>query len=317
METRSSSPEKRSKTDDATACPATMMTTLEHLPPDIFSHNILSFIGANQYRFVGGVNHLFRNAYVALFPKKRTLYNVLTIQHAKICYDDIVAYPFKPVFHKEYEGLGRAPDNRPETLCKLAAQQGNLAVLQYLRSVLHCPWDDCTFLMAAWKGDLQVLQWAHDHQCPHNPTISSLFDAGSLEISMFFDRLGRGWDTWICSCAARMGHLEMLQWARQNDYPWNEATCLFAAKNGHLDVLKWARGKGCPWDEQTCANAAEHGHLDVLKWAHENGCPWDEETSTVAAENDQWDVFQWALQHGCPCDEGTHALAASKGYGVH
>jgi hypothetical protein len=74
METRSSSPEKLCKTDDVTA-PATMMmttTTLEHLPPDLLSYNILSFVGKHQYRFVGGVNHLFRNAYIAVFPKKKT-----------------------------------------------------------------------------------------------------------------------------------------------------------------------------------------------------------------------------------------------------
>jgi hypothetical protein len=275
METRSSSPEKRSKTDDVTA-PATMMmmTTLEHLPPDILSYNILSFVGENQYRFVGGVNHLFRNAYVAVFPKKVTSYNVLTIQHAKICYNDIVTYPFKQTSLVKSSLLRRGP-NRQETLCKLAAQQGNLAVLQYLRSV-HCQWDDRTFLMAAWNGDLQVLQWIHDNNCPHNPTNSTLLDTGSPDIYQWFHQLGSEWDAWICSCAARIGHLEMLKWARQNDFPWNEQTCLLAAGNGYLDVLKWAQMHGCPWDEHTCSYAAVNGHLDVLIWAYSNDCPCDE-----------------------------------------
>ena len=62
---------------------------------------------------------------------------------------------------------------------------------------------------------------------------------------------------YICRCAAWGGHLEVLQWARENDCPWDEETCARAAIGGHLEVLQWARAKGCPWDECTRARAAE------------------------------------------------------------
>ena len=45
-----------------------------------------------------------------------------------------------------------------------------------------------------------------------------------------------------------------------------------AACNGHLDVLKWARENNYVWDHYTCSYAARNGHLHVLKWARENGC---------------------------------------------
>ena len=65
------------------------------------------------------------------------------------------------------------------------------------------------------------------------------------------------------------------EWARQPPRcEWDEETCEAAAKGGHLEVLQWARQNGCPWNELTCS-AAAGGHLDVLQWAHENGCPWD------------------------------------------
>ena len=54
---------------------------------------------------------------------------------------------------------------------------------------------------------------------------------------------------------------------------WNSWTCRRAAENGHLDVLQWARENGCEWDYWTCCRAADNGHLYVLKWARENGCP--------------------------------------------
>jgi hypothetical protein len=47
--------------------------------------------------------------------------------------------------------------------------------------------------------------------------------------------------------AAKVGHLQVLQWARENDCPWDWLTCYHAAKGGHLAALQWARAHGCPW----------------------------------------------------------------------
>ena len=93
-----------------------------------------------------------------------------------------------------------------------------------------------------------------------------------------------------CANAAKGGHLEILQWARENDCPWDSSTCSYAASGGHLEdaevgarerlpvgrgdvlgtrrraatsrTLKWARENDCPWDEGTCAYAARGGHLE-------------------------------------------------------
>ena len=42
-------------------------------------------------------------------------------------------------------------------------------------------------------------------------------------------------------------------------------TCTYVATNGHLEVLQWMREQDppCPWDKGTCAAAAMQGHLDV------------------------------------------------------
>src|SRR5437868_7319801 len=50
--------------------------------------------------------------------------------------------------------------------------------------------------------------------------------------------------------------------------------CNIAAANGWLDLLQWARDFEFPWSEKTCSTAAEFGHLNILKWLRENGCPW-------------------------------------------
>jgi hypothetical protein len=100
--------------------------------------------------------------------------------------------------------------------------------------------------------------------------------------------------TYICLCAAWGGHLQVLQWARENDCPWDEKTCKEAAKGGHLEVLKWAHENGCPWDENTCWAAAKGGHLETLKWARENGCPWNIETVRLNATNgSHLEMMKW------------------------
>jgi hypothetical protein len=42
-----------------------------------------------------------------------------------------------------------------------------------------------------------------------------------------------------CRTIASYGYLEVLKWARKNDYDWDSKTCDIAAKNGHFEVLKW------------------------------------------------------------------------------
>ncbi|CAB1102716.1 unnamed protein product [Ectocarpus sp. CCAP 1310/34] len=45
-------------------------------------------------------------------------------------------------------------------------------------------------------------------------------------------------DEQLCEKAAWYGHLEALQWERNNGYPCDENTCSSAAINRHLDVLQ-------------------------------------------------------------------------------
>ena len=113
-------------------------------------------------------------------------------------------------------------DDDPNRLCRLAAEEGQLEILKWLRAN-DFRWDSRTCQWAAKCGHLEVLQWARANGCP--------------------------WDEWTCTGAAEGGHLEVLQWARANGCPWNDNTCAFAAFGGHLVLLQWARANGARWDE--------------------------------------------------------------------
>ncbi|CAN0305495.1 unnamed protein product [Pylaiella littoralis] len=49
---------------------------------------------------------------------------------------------------------------------------------------------------------------------------------------------GLGRTTAVCTAISTLVRLDLLQCARENDYPWDWMTCSTAAKGGHIDVLK-------------------------------------------------------------------------------
>ncbi|KAL6079296.1 Ankyrin repeat domain containing protein [Balamuthia mandrillaris] len=162
----------------------------------------------------------------------------------------------------------------------------------------------------------EVVERARENGCPWDPYTSlTLVKVGNLEaIQWAFLQENCVWKCSHSSLAARKGHLGVLKWAREHDFPWDAKTCANAAKQGNFELLQWAREHGCPWGEGTCSGAAFCGHLEMLQWARENGCPWDKETATKAAERGHLTLLKWAIKQGCPWqDEETCAAAAFGG----
>jgi len=198
--------------------------------------------------------------------------------------------------------------------CYHAAEQGHLPILQWARA--HgCPWDDRTCIRAAQQGHLHILQWAHAHDCPWNENVCTAAAAnGHLNVLQWARRNACPWDEWTCAKAAEHGHLQVLQWMDSQGCPMDEFTCSSAASGGHLETLQWARAHEYPWDEWTCAMAAKYEHLKTLQWARANGCPWHEWTCHSAACHGQLETLQWARANSCPWDATTCALAAEHGH---
>ena len=104
-----------------------------------------------------------------------------------------------------------------------AAELGEVSLLKDRHSRGLLPDWPLLCASAAKGGQLKVLQWLRENECP--------------------------WDELTCRAAADGGQLEVLKWARANGCPWDEKTCAFAAEGGHLEMLKWARENDCPWNE--------------------------------------------------------------------
>jgi hypothetical protein len=117
------------------------------------------------------------------------------------------------------------------------------------------------------------------------------------------------------TAAARNGHLDCLRWAWENKWCNNKSHVMYAAaEGGHLDILIWVRDIHMGWCERMGEAAARNGHLECLKWARANGCILSVETCDYATENGHLECLKWARENGCPWDAYTCASAAKNGH---
>jgi hypothetical protein len=207
---------KRLKTCEAALLSAVAKETtptLGDIPSELFIQYILPFVGRHQYRFVAAVNHNFHNFYVTVFPKKWTHYNVSTIEHAKICYDDIMD-------HSSLQNI----------LCCTVARDGNLTVLKYLRSI-QCSWDIITCASAATNGHLDVIKWCRENGCPWDTqTCFHAAKNGHLDVVQWCRQNECEWNEFTCYHLERKGYCDVLQWSFENG-----CRCKVCSKYGSLD----------------------------------------------------------------------------------
>ena len=203
-----------------------------------------------------------------------------------------------------------------EEVCVAAAKGGNVACLQYVRS-LGCRWNSKTCSEAAANGHIECLRYAHEEGCDWDEeTCLSAASGGHIACLRYAREHGAEWDeTLVCEVAADGGHLECLQYAHQNgDGKWDSRTCAAAAYEGHFACLVYAHENGCEWDEETCLSAASGGHIECLRYAHEHGCEWNASTCKAAAAMGSMECLQYAHENGCEWDSTTCKAAAENGH---
>ena len=128
----------------------------------------------------------------------------------------------------------------------------------------------------------------HTHSWTRRPLIIRLLDNDEA-LSLSYERVVGLLDgaskyavPSVCDCAAELGSIRLLKWAREN-------------KLGTQSPWDWS-----PWNSGTCSSAAMSGHLPALKYLHENGCPWGWSTCAWAVDYKRWDCLQYAVDNKCP-----------------
>lgn len=192
--------------------------------------------------------------------------------------------------------------------CADAAEHGHLTCLRYLQEQKKLLITESTFHAAVQGGSLECFKYL------------------ATRVPIKFE--------WVCTQAAKHGHLNILIYAHENDFPWNANTCAMAAKHGHLACLMYAYEHDCSWNEYTCQNAIKFQHLDCLEYALDNFCDsynacdfactvgslecvkfirqktgrWGN-VCAIAAGHGFLDILKYAHENKCPWDQFTTQAA--------
>ena len=166
--------------------------------------------------------------------------------------------------------------------CSCAAMFGHLELLKYLHEEVKAPWDSNTIGEAAFDGDMEMVKYCVENQCP--------IDAS------------------VCASAAQNGHLECLKYLHEEvKAPWDSETAYLAAQNPDgIYILEYLVECGYDeYDTRACQAAAFCGCLHVLEYLHETAkAPWDADAVRRADYFNQPECLQYLLANDCPLPEG-------------
>jgi hypothetical protein len=116
-------------------------------------------------------------------------------------------------------GVGRTQ----RYFCVKVAEMNKLEYLVWLREVKNCDWDAGTISRAAEQGNLAMVKYCVDNECPM--------------------------DECACACAAQKGHLDVLKYLHENDCPWNWSACYWAHEYNHVECLNYLIEQRAPnWE---------------------------------------------------------------------
>jgi hypothetical protein len=288
--------------------------------PDILTR-VLSYVGPEQWLFLGAVSTAWCAAYRKVPAVAHDSKHILCEQHAPSCSTvtsraHVFAsasrvkaarahgFPWDPPLTEfSWEGRGLAIAGAHGSRDALLAAKAlgmpwtqhitrgvarvphSLAKLQWLVTEAGCPWDAKALISAAsYNGGLKhmhVLQYFLSEGCKVDKAQA-------------------------CYTAACNGSLDVLKWCRTQGYPWEDGLIgLGAGISGNLAMLQWlSQELHITWDDWDLQfmlqKAGLAGSLPACKWLRAQGAPFP----TVLGddiENYCWpgECLEWARSEGC------------------
>ena len=165
--------------------------------------------------------------------------------------------------------------------CSEVALTNKLELLKWAREEKKCEWDQVTIDRAARIGNLEMVKYCLENQCP--------MDEG------------------VCAGAAAGGSLECLKYLHEEvKAPWDSHTAVLAGLSGHLHILEYlVERKYDKFNEGACRCAAKEGYLDCLRYLRETAkAPWNSRAVQFAHENNRSECVQYLLDNDCPLPRG-------------
>jgi hypothetical protein len=196
-----------------------------------------------------------------------------------------------------------------EGTCTGAAQGGQLAALQYLRSI-DCSWEvQYVALYAAASGSIEMVKWLQQQQgiAIHADVLANAAAAGLINMCQYLHRTGCELTGTACDRAAASGEMGTLRWLRDNGCSWDVyEVSMAAARNGHTDVLDFIIEQGEVLDAEmlvsTLNYAGVYDQLQAAQCLRQHGAEWPTILGYIMypfVEHWSDDVIAWARAEGC------------------
>jgi hypothetical protein len=174
-----------------------------------------------------------------------------------------------------------------------AVADGNLAALKVMKNADGLVLDEEHMDKAAYYGHFETLKWLHEQGVFVNPDVASTAIArGDLRILVWLvDQDCPVLPNWMVAsmCATEERQLAILKWCRETPerrirfgLRFDDVNECFdhAVDHDRLDVAIWLRGVELrtvrpTWIRVHPYRAAEYGSLKTLIWLLKSGCPYD------------------------------------------
>jgi hypothetical protein len=248
--------------------------------------------------------------------------------------------------HRIYSAIGKCADEevlraafemgmpKHASLNDGAAEAGDLAKLKFLCKEMKCPLNKYDIMMSAVKGgSVPLLKFLAKEGCKINDNpFAAAASSGSVPVlDYLFARKGLKCppDTFWLPGAARLGHLNVLQWAADrlgDKIVWNRRDiCTSAAQSGSIEMMQFLQQRGADLaehngssnfplvKERITTTAARGERKEMLLWLKQQGILPTVHAMCDAAERDMLDMCLFLYTEGCPWDDSV-LNSANTGY---
>merc|ERR1711968_312527 len=191
--------------------------------------------------------------------------------------DAVTLFAIRPSFSRSwfrwifenFRGRGTSPRS------PLGKNYGELSKKLYDNEIMH---------LAGFQGDLETIAWLQDQGVPLD--IEGWRWAKDQGCELYATHMSR---------AALGGHIEMIEWLRQEfKLEMTAQIPRFAAQAGRLETIKYLAKEGCAVDETTAEEASRGGFVDVLEFLWAGGFPVDLGACKMnAVLHGQGQVVEW------------------------
>ena len=141
-------------------------------------------------------------------------------------------------------------------------------------------------------------------------TFAGALEAGNLPVLRRYRAVFGALEPGHARVLAGNGHLEALQWARDEGVEFPPNICVVAASSGNVDVLKYCKESGAPCDDADIMfHAVKSGSVECVEYCLETlKLPWGENAIRTAS-NSSPEMLRYCLDNGAPEDTDAIRMA--------